>query len=102
MPRAIPLLLEKNTDVSGNTLDVTVWLVPVSEAYPNGVRYRLAFIRRDEKSPIVLYDNHAPKGDHRHVEGIELPYQFTALDDLVRDFLADVRTLTGEMPWPGR
>jgi hypothetical protein len=54
------------------------------------VRYRLAFIPAGMREPAVLYDNHHPKGHHRHVEGVQEPYRFETVDKLVRDFKADV------------
>jgi hypothetical protein len=44
----------------------------------------------------VLYDNHHPKGHHRHVGGIEEAYEFAGVDRLVADFAADVRRIQGE------
>ena len=44
--------------------------------------------------PAVLYDNHAPKGHHRHVEGIERPYAFIDVARLLVDFIADVKHTT--------
>ncbi|MDG0027254.1 DUF6516 family protein [Trinickia sp. Y13] len=41
-------------------------------------------------SRVVGYDNERPKGDHRHVDGVEEPYRFTTPEDLVREFLAEV------------
>jgi hypothetical protein len=38
----------------------------------------------------VGYDNERPKGDHRHLDGVEAPYAFSTVENLVRDFLADV------------
>jgi hypothetical protein len=43
----------------------------------------------------VGYDNERPKGDHRHVNGRELSYQFTTPEQLIADFLADVREAGG-------
>jgi hypothetical protein len=60
------------------------------------VKYRLAFIARDAADPAVLYDNHHPKGHHRHFEGVEEPYEFVDLDKLLADFQADVRRIKGE------
>jgi hypothetical protein len=40
---------------------------------------------------IVDYDNERIKGDHRHLDGKEGRYSFTSVDQLVSDFLADVR-----------
>ncbi len=31
-------------------------------------------------------DNHHPKGPHIHIDDLELPYEFTDLDQLVADF----------------
>jgi uncharacterized protein DUF6516 len=56
---------------------------------PDGVRYRLAFIRSGEKAPAVLYDNHHPKGHHRHVGDKQAPYLFKTVRQLVADFLSD-------------
>jgi hypothetical protein len=44
----------------------------------------------------VVYDNERGKGDHRHVEGKEEPYSFSTPEQLIADFLADVRRLRGE------
>jgi len=54
-----------------------------------GVRYRLAFIRSGEETPAILYDNHHPKGHHRHVGQSEEPYDFRDAKILVADFLGD-------------
>jgi hypothetical protein len=40
---------------------------------------------------IVDYDNESLKDDHRHLDGKESCYSFTSVDQLVSDFLADVR-----------
>ncbi len=69
MPRAVPIFREKLTDTEGNLTEAVRWRVPVAPSYPEGIRYRLARIRRGEERPAVLYDNHALKGHHRHVEG---------------------------------
>lgn len=39
---------------------------------------------------VVGYDNHWPKGHHRHVLGEEGPYDYRGIDTLVADFNADV------------
>ena len=71
MPRATPVLREKVVDE-----------------------------RRGEEKPTVLYDNHSPKGHHRHVEGVEEPYSFSGIDQLLADFRTDVRRITGDDTWP--
>jgi len=84
------ILYRKVVDEEGNVLETVIWRVPVSAKAPDGVRYRLAFITAGMREPAVLYDNHHPKGHHRHVEGVQEPYRFETVDKLVRDFKADV------------
>ena len=79
-----------------------IWRVPATPRSPNGVRYRLAFVRQDEENPAVLYDNHSPKGHHRHIEGVEEAYHFTDVDQLLADFMTHVRQITGDERWPRR
>ena len=86
VPRATLVHREKLTDEQGNILDLAIWEVPATPNFPEGVRYRMAFVRRGTVVPAVLYDNHAPKGHHRHVEG--------PLAHLRADFMADVTRLT--------
>jgi len=66
-----------------------------SPQQPDGVRYRLALILAGDRGPTILYDNHHPKGHHRHIGGTERPYEFVDVARLVADFLADVQRLIG-------
>ena len=94
---AVLLLREKTTDEDGNLREMVIWRVPRTRQRPAGVRYRLALIRAGEQQPAILYDNHHPKGHHRHVAGTEEPYTFVDVGQLIADFLADVnRVLGGE------
>jgi hypothetical protein len=102
MPRATLVLREKVIDDQGNILELVIWRVPATSRSLSGVRYRLAFVRRGEVKPAVLYDNHSPKGHHRHVAGVEEPYSFIDVDQLLADFTADVQRITGEDRWPRR
>lgn len=88
-------LREKVIDEEGNITELVIWKVPVTNKNPSGVRYRLAFVEHNATSPIVLYDNHHPKGDHRHVAGMEEPYEFESVDRLISDFQADVSRVKG-------
>lgn len=68
-----------------------IWQVPISPRQPEGIRYRLAFIRKGNGVPTVLYDNHHPKGHHKHLGGTEIPYEFRSLEKLIEDFEKDVK-----------
>jgi Family of unknown function (DUF6516) len=92
---AAEVLREKATDEQGNIREMVIWRVAPNPRQPEGIRYRLALIRAGEKDPAVLYDNHHPKGHHRHIEGVEEPYQFVDVDRLFADFMADMMRVTG-------
>jgi hypothetical protein len=85
------LLRRKLTDRDGDLLEWIVWIVPASPLYRDGVRYRMAFVPWGIGKPVVLYDNHHPKGHHKHLEDLEQPYTFSGIDQLLVDFENDVR-----------
>src|SRR2546429_1619620 len=95
MPRATVILREKVIDEEGNIVELTIWRVPVTSRAPEGVRYRLAFVRAAETTPAVLYDNHHPKGPHRHVEGRGRTIPLRGMYKLLVDFQADMRLIMG-------
>lgn len=88
---AILLRREKYIDVDGDLVELVLWQVPRSGTYPDGVRYRLTFLLAGTKKPAVLYDNHHPKGHHRHRATAQIGYTFTTMDQLLKDFLAEVQ-----------
>jgi len=93
------VLREKVIDEQGGIVELAIWQVPKSADFPEGVRYRLAYVPPGEKQPAILYDVHRSKGHHRHAEGTEHPYQFISVEQLVADFLADlerVKTARGK------
>ncbi len=102
MARARAVLHEKVIDERGNIMELAIWQVSATDQYPQGVRYRLAFVLRGTGEPAVLCDNHHPKGHHRHIEGIGEPYAFTDVDELLSDFVSHVRRITGDETWPRR
>ena len=102
MAQATAVLREKVVDEQGNILELVIWRLPPTARSQSAVKYRLAFVRRDAEKPAVLYDNHSPKGHHRHLEGIEEAYAFVDVDQLLADFMTDVRRITGDNRWPGR
>jgi hypothetical protein len=40
---------------------------------------------------VLRYDNETGKGDHKHVGEDEQPYIFKDVDELIEDFLEDIR-----------
>ena len=80
---------QKSVLSDGAILELVIWRVPQPvDGSPHNYKYRLFYGRGSER--IVGYDNERPKGDHRHLDGVEEPYAFSTVENLVRDFLADV------------
>ena len=88
MSAAALVVHEKIRTVEGIIVELKVWRVSGSAHYPEGFRYSFFAVR----SGVVLvgYDNHQPKGHHRHVHGREEPYEFEGLDKLRADFASDL------------
>jgi hypothetical protein len=80
---------QKSVLSDGAILELIIWrlAVPV-EGSRHVFKYRLFYGREGQR--IVGYDNERPKGDHRHLDGVEEPYLFTTIEALLSDFLADV------------
>jgi hypothetical protein len=91
------IIRRKWTDERGNLYEIVLWKVERNDRHPEGVLYRLAFIRAGEEAPAIIYDNHHPKGHHRHINGREVPYAFVTARRLVSDFLAEARASTGDV-----
>lgn len=88
MPELI--LSEKLTDSDDDLREMVVRRVPEDPRHPEGFRYRLAFVPKGHERPAVLYDNHHPKGPHKHVSGVEMRYDFRDIPRLVEDFEGDI------------
>jgi hypothetical protein len=89
--RALLLRRTKYVDADGDLVELVLWQVPRSAAYPDGRRYRLAFVPAGAEAPGILCDNHHPKGYHRHCGRAEDAYPLTTVARLLQDFLEDVR-----------
>ena len=69
---------------------MVVWRVP--DRVPpceHSYKYRLVYIV--ESLRVIGYDNERGKGDHLHLDGIETPYKFVSIDQLIDDFIEDVK-----------
>ena len=66
-----------------------IWEVPKS--VPGCVHgYKHSFALIVDGVCVLRYDNERGKGDHCHLDGIEAPYAFTGVDQLIEDFIAAV------------
>ena len=84
----------KNVNPDGSILELVVWRVP--KPVPPSVhfyKYRAVYVVNGER--IVGFDNERGKGDHSHLDGVEAPYKFTTVGQLVEDFIAAVDARRG-------
>jgi hypothetical protein len=79
----------------GAIQEMVVWRVPAPvPPSSHGFKYRLFYGVAGRR--LVGYDNERGKGDHRHVDGREEPYQFRGWEALIDNFLADVARIRSE------
>lgn len=84
----------KNVNPDGSILELVVWRVPKPvppSTHP--YKYRAVYIVNGQR--ILGFDNERGKGDHRHVNDVELSYRFTTVEQLVEDFIAAVDAWRG-------
>jgi hypothetical protein len=87
------LLFKRKLTLKGALLrDGVIWEVPKSDRNPDGIRYRLALVDGNSGQLIALFDNHYPKGHHRHWEdGCETHYSFVSAEKLLDDYLIAIQ-----------
>lgn len=73
-----------------------VWDIGVSRRYPMGFKYRFFYVKQGKV--VVGYDNHSPKGPHRHIKGREESYALESQEKVLADFKEDVRRAGGVWP----
>jgi hypothetical protein len=65
--------------------EVVIWRLPTpAPGSAHSFKYRLAYIA--DRRCVIRFDNELGKGDHKHVDGNESPYEFVGLDRLQHDF----------------
>jgi Family of unknown function (DUF6516) len=87
--KAVRLIHHKEYLAGGIVIEVKIWKVPPSQDFPEGFKYSLFAVRGGKT--LVGYDNHRPKGHHRHLGDEEQPYHFRDIDRLEKDFRADIQ-----------
>ena len=80
-------LHEKIVGDDGSVTELKIWLVSKSLKYPDEIKYSLYHVKAGKV--LVGYDNHHPKGHHRHYGERQEPYLFTSVETLLGDFDTD-------------
>ena len=83
------LLHERIIQPDGSLIEMKIWQVRKSSYYPLGVRYSLYLVK--EGRVLVGYDNHFPKGPHRHYGENEEEYEWVNIEKLIDDFKQDLK-----------
>ncbi len=78
----------------GVIVEMKIWEIPGDDRYPVGYKYSL--YATHDGTVLVGYDNHHPKGHHRHLGDHEAPYRFTTIENLRNDFKADLELQLGK------
>ena len=84
----------KNVNPDGSIIELVVWRVP--KPVPPSLhfyKYRAVYVVNGKRT--VGFDNERGKGDHSHLDGVEAPYNFTTVEQLVEDFIAAVDARRG-------
>ena len=90
------LFHERRLFDDGAIMEMKIWRVPEPVApATHGLKYSLFYGYSGRR--VVGYDNERTKGDHRHLDDRELPYTFVSVEQLVADFLSDVRSIRGSL-----
>lgn len=84
------LLLDERQQLRAEAfVALRVWAVPHAvRGSAHRYKYSLALIVGGVC--VLRYDNEAGKGDHKHVGDLEVIYDFTTPEQLMRDFWQDV------------
>lgn len=86
---------DKGLFADGGIVEVIIWRLPAADTERlHGLKYSLYYGKEGQR--IVGYDNERGKGDHRHFGNREEKYSFSTIDQMMRDFFADVRRARGE------
>ena len=71
--------------------EIKVWVVKATKDYPQGIKYSLFCVNLETKEVIIGFDNHKPKGPHKHLGDHEVDYSFDSTDQLLDDFWNEIK-----------
>jgi len=81
----------------GSFIEMVIWHLPAPvPPCTHAYKYRLVYVVDGVR--VVGYDNERGKGDHRHVNGVELAYVFSTPQQLLADFRGDVARWMEDVP----
>jgi len=90
------IIRDRSEGPRGRVVEIVVWRL--SEPVPpcsHCFKYRLVLVISGQRR--VGFDNERGKGDHRHIRGQELPYEFLSIEQLFKDFYREVDQCLDEL-----
>ncbi|MDP2794689.1 MAG: DUF6516 family protein [Sulfurisoma sp.] len=79
----------KDITPEGDIIQMRVWRLPQSmPPSEHNFEYSLYFGGNGQR--IIAFDNERGKGDHCHIDGVERPYRFGSIEQLIEDFIVAV------------
>ena len=88
------LFKDKYVYADGAIREMVIWRLPrPDDERPHRLKYRLYYGYPGK--PLVRYDNERGKGGHRHEGDHETRYTFVTVEQLIRNFKADIERLRG-------
>ena len=79
---------DKVVELPDSIVEIKIWSVPISAYKPHGYKYSFIYVKSGRR--ILGYDNAEGKGDHKHYEDKEEPYEFKNINKLFEDFYNDL------------
>lgn len=84
-------LLYRTREACGDGfIEVVIWQVP-EPVPPSETPYKYRLVYAVDGRRLIGYDNEQGKGDHRHLGKREQVYRFISPQQLMADFMADVK-----------
>lgn len=94
--KAKEIFYRKIANSDGSITEMIIWQLPhKSEERPHGFKYRLYHGDKNGNC-LVRYDNEAGKGDHKHIRKTEFHYEFSTVENLMKDFFSDISQVSVE------
>jgi len=90
MTEAILILRRKARYDDGAIREMVIWELP-EPVLGSLHSYKYRFFYGKDGKRIVGYDNERGKGDHKHINGVEFPYTFAGIRQLISDFRDDIQ-----------
>jgi hypothetical protein len=86
---------DKQVLTDGAIVEMKIWQL-ATPVLRSAHRLKCSLFHELDGRGSVDCDNERGTGKHRHIEGKQERYEFTSVERLMADFLADVRRLRGE------